>query len=584
MSERIALQRTSNGLYLPFSAWDEIRELTDYGEALDKAARERTLTKTEQQTRDLYRRMGALYSTFHQSLYNNLATYGAMEKPIGTVSHKVLRECGKRSSMDAVIINARRIQVSHVAKRVVVEGKEKGFTVRHKRHSDPSFKNTSAVRRTCQEIEDMIFKSLTREIHGSGGFKDFAVKVAQDELIIDRKVMIIMRDRKGRPLQYHTIPPDDVKPRMEVLLKYMPIVQGKTANFLNPSPAMEDRAMQTIYDQFGIDTTDAAYIQEIDNVVTGAWSADQCSVDITAPDNEINHAYYGRSCLERSLEVTYMLLQAFNQNREIFEQEMPDVLLMLHGDVDKVGLEEWKREVKATGRRTRIGVMPTGDVTNTADVLKIRDTPRDMEMLQLLRFFSAVKAGFYRAHPSLCNLSADNGNDSAIIANDNDAFTVDLAQEEGLGALLENTAGWLTRDLIETVPEWEEYQLIVDLPQQQTEKEMVELWSQKTQNFCTIDTALAAQGLPSLAEQTGGRVRGDYINSAYFFQAQNAQIQEMQQTIQSLMSQQPGGPAQRGGNPTQRGKGGPAQQGDWTMGDDGENNSQRGVEKSWTLE
>ena len=947
MGEGIQYRQTDNGLYVPLHAWPVIHETLDYAEGLEKARSVRALSAMEEKTRLMYRRVGSLLSLFN---YTRHSAYGATDKPAGTITHKMLRQLAEKSAVDAAIITARVYQVAHVAKRVIVEGKQKGFTVRHKRHSDPSFRNTSSVKAVAREIEDCIFKNLSREFH-PGGFRDFLVKAVQDEMVIDRKVMIVQRDRRNRPLSYHLIPPDDVKPRLEVLWKYVPAAQGKIPTY-RFSPEDHERAQAAIFAQFGIDVSDAAYVQEVDNVVMGAWPADECAVDVTMPTNEIDRAFYGRSSLERSLEVSALLMQAFAQNKNIFDQDMPDVLLMLHGEVDEAGLESFKRRIKAVGERGRVGVLPTGDAGNSAEVLKIRDTPRDMEMVQLIRVFTALKCfayntvveteegadwigriasqkravkvrsfnretgevcwsrvvdwqvqkatdwvtvwypggnkfrrlrvtkdhdvwngqamveagtlqvgdrigvqsptltseqeqvilggllgdaslqirarcfakrtsplscappslseshselqrsyfewktralsnlgvttrscwvtaqragtqkyaalqyttravpvlyqyqelcceegsrrkrfswewlsrltplglavwfmddgnyhqskvgsqktgmvanltlmpstadevmwvwryfaerwqlyprmsplrktgkaalrgtpawrlrfsvrdsmrlceilspylvpaephskytgvskywlaedipvgqtegvvtvpvlhlerhhysqgkpcydvtventhtlfaarvassncSYYRAHPSLVNFNPDKGADaSPVISNSNDSFEMDLSQEEGLGALLENTAQWLTHELIEPCPDWEEYEVVVDLPKQMGETELTQLWSEKTAAFCTVDTALAAQGLPSLADQTGGRVRGDYVNNQFYFQAQQAQQAEKQQEIQELMAER---------QEKQQGQGG------WTMGD--EQPQQSGsVEKSWRLE
>lgn len=578
MGESISYRQNRQGIYIPMSSWPEINETLEYGESLSKKVRDgQELNAYEKKTYQMYRKMGALHSTFHQSLYQNATSYGASDKPQGQMSHRLLREAAKKSAIDAAIINARMHQVRHVAKRVVVEGKQKGFTVRHKRVSDPSFKNTSGVKKVAQEIEDVLFTRINRDVHGSGGFRDFMVKAVQDELIVDRKVLIVMRDRRMRPLSYHLLPPDDIKPRTEVLLKYIPGIDGQNLVRRYSSDDM-NRGRDIIFERFGVDVTNAAYIQEVDNIVTGAWSVDECSVDITAPNNELDQAFYGVSCLERSLEVTYLLMQAFNQNKEIFNQEMPDNILALAGEVDPVGLQSLMQLIKGTGKRDRMGIIAMGDIMNKAEMLKLRDTPREMEMVQLIRIFTALKCSYFRAHPSLLNFNPDSGQDKApVIANQSDAFEIDLSQEEGLGSLLENSAFWMTRELLEPVPEWEEFEVVVDLPKIQSEQEITELWTEKTASFCTVDEARAAQGLKPLADVTQGRARGDYMNNPFFGQAVQTQHAETQEQIQDLMS-------------------GPSAQGDegWTLGNDeqgtnGQQQPQRPpqqkapIAKSWTL-
>lgn len=576
-------RQTPNGLFIPPSAWPVLNEAMDYGETLGKAAlQDRTaLSAREAKSLQMYRKMGTLVSTLNQAVWANASTYGASEKPLGTMSHKLLREVSKRSAIDSAIITARIHQVRYVAKRVVVEGKQKGFTVRHKRHSDSTFKNTSTVKAICREIEDMIFKGINHDVHGSGGFRDFMVKAVQDELIIDRKAMIIMRDRRQRPISYHLLPPDDIKPRMEVLLKHMPVSQPGGGLLRRPTSNDIDRARDAIFKQFDIDVTEAAYVQEIDNIVTGAWTAQECSVDVVNPVNELDRAFYGISCLERSLEVTGLLMQAFNTNKDIFTDDLPDVFMMLSGEVDDVALAEFKQQIKAQGKRNRVAVMAAGDMAGKAEVVKVKESAADMQMQEMIRMLVALKCSYYRAHPNLLNFEADKATDNTVISNSDDAFSIDLAQEEGLGSLLENTSAWLTRELIEPSPEWEEYELVCDTPKILTETEKIEMWTTLGENFVTVDTALAALGLPTLAKQTDGKMKGDYINSLIFQQQQQFQQGQMQEKIQDLMGSPDGQ-----GPPGQDGKPDDQQQGGWTMGNDTgpKQNGNSAVAKSWVLE
>src|SRR5262249_7748858 len=237
--------------------------------------------------------------------------------------------------------------------------------------------------------EDMIFDP-NPEVH-PGGLPAVLVQAAQGEMILDRKVMVVMRDRLNRPLSFHLLPPDDIKPRYQVLLEHMESVnQMRMGGFrTNRQVTQQDyyQVVESIFDKYGVDVSNAAWVQEVDGVVLGAWSAEECSVDIKFPSDELNQFGYGKSPLERSLEATTLLLLSLNYNKGTFLRNYPEAFLIIEGDYDPVGLEAFKQKIYAEvgpQGNQRLPVLSTGDVGQKANLLKLRDTPREMEMPQMI--------------------------------------------------------------------------------------------------------------------------------------------------------------------------------------------------------
>jgi len=236
-----------------------------------------------------------------------------------------------------------------------------------------------------------------------------------------------------------------------------------------------------------------------------------------------------------------LLLLSLNYNNGTFLRNYPEAFLIIEGDYDPVGLEAFKQKIYAEvgpQGNQRLPVLSTGDVGQKANLLKLRDTPREMEMPQMIRLVAALKCSAYRAHPSLLALQADQGENRAVISNVNDAFQIDLAQEEGLGSLLENFCSWLTRVLIEPVQEWADYELVPVLDPILGEKEVIEIWEKKLQMGHTVDEYRAALGDEPLAKVTNGAANGNYVNNQFFFEAAQQQQQALQQQIQALMPRQ----------------------------------------------
>jgi hypothetical protein len=387
-------------------------------------------------------------------------------------------------------------------------------------------------------------------VYHPSGFRDFLVRATQGELEIDRKVAIFRRDRKGRPLEFHLIPPDDVKPRPEVL----GLIQQQQGL------KNEDEVFQYVWNEYRMDISNSAYIQEKDGIICGAWEAYECSVDVTSPRYVMDNWMYGESCLERSLPITTLLLRAFAYNENLFSVNWPEAILGIHGDFDPVGLEAIKAkiygEVGEQGEQ-RLPIIPIGDSENILSVTKLRDTPREMMYADLLRFAIALKAASYRAHPSILNMATDNGGQAPIISNADQDTQIDMAQEEGLHSLLGNFAHWLTREIVE--PYYPDLEMVWSVQDQPTEQQSIELWEKKLQMGETVNEYRASKGLQPLEEVTNGVVDGNYLNSQFFFEQQQQAMAQAQALAQTALPTTPGGgdntpnqPGQPPGQPNQQ--------------------------------
>lgn len=465
--------------------------------------------------RSLNRKLGSVFSP--STLMANMANYGALENPDGMTRHKLLREAADRSVIDALIISARLHQVKHVAKRVLVEGRQKGFNIVHKRHSDPSFKPDKSVKERCNEVEEFLMRPRS-DVH-PGGFRDFLVRAVEGELILDRKAMVVERDRRFRPLKFHLLPPDDIKPRPEVL---MPIM-AKLG--VSDNAEGNEQVAAWVYRHSQVDVYDAAFIQEVDGQIVGAWREGEISVDVTLPSSQIDRWFYGRSPLDRSLALTTLLLHVFNYNEAQFTVNWPEAVLALKGDVDQETINTLCSQIYASvGQQgaQRLPVVNLGEDGTGAEIVKLRDSMRDMQYAEQARFCIALKAAAWRAHPSLLNMSVDNGGTAPLISNAEQETAMGMAQEEGLHTVLDNQSQWITRELVE--PKYDDLEMLFSTRELPTEQQQIEIWSKKLSNGYTIDEFRASQGNVTLEEATKGKVSGDYVNSQFFFE----QMQTMQ--------------------------------------------------------
>jgi hypothetical protein len=476
-----------------------------------------TLQKREELERQQRTQRGRFFSSYAWTQNN----YGiGYSKPANTISFEMLRALREKSLIDKIIINARVMQMKHIAKRVTVPGKQIGFRVVHENYADPNFKPDQNTINRCKEMERII-DNVNTDIHPAG-FRDFAAIAVDQELTIDRKAMVIARDRTGGPIRYHLVDGATIRPVLEVLFDYMEKKKIKS----------KTQAYESIWREYGVDLTNAAYVQVVDGHVVASWTKDEMSIDITNPSVEINKWAYGAgSMLEQSLQGTITWLNAWSYNDGLFQQDSPESLLFLYGDYDPVGLDAFKRQVldqNGTGDYQKIPVIPA-DSDFKAELIKIRELPKDLQFAEFLRMIVQIKTAAYRAHPSIVNMSIDKGGNASLsIGNQNEDEIVRQAHEEGFETLAENLCTWLTRTIIK--PRYDDLVMIMDTDTED-ELQRIEILNKQLEGGMTFNEWRRAQGLE------GDLEFGDVPSNSNYIQVMNAHMQAQQQQ-QQMQAQQ----------------------------------------------
>jgi hypothetical protein len=469
---------------------------------------------------------------------------GGRRKPTDTVPFGFLRQIARQSFLDRVILDKRISQMKHFARFVDYAGdKQPGFRVVHRRHGDPTFVETPEIMTRCAEVQARL-ANVTPEIHN--GFRDFVTGLVEDELVLDRKVCVVYRDMQGRPAQWHAIDGSSVKPRLQVLLPWM--YQNATDN---QALAAEIMSYDKKLNPRSIDLTNAAYVQEVEGRFVAAWTAEQMTIDTTNPSTRINSFGYGQSLLEKSLEGTRAWVLAWNYNIEIFKTNYPEAILALLGDYDPMGLEAFKRQVLGEvgeQRNWRLSIVPGGPPDQfKAEVIKLRDTPKDMLFGEMLRMLIALKCAAFQMHPSEVNFSADMGSQETIFAKGSTEKEVSRATEEGLHTMLDNWCDWITRAFIQQ--NYDDLKLIVEGLDRPDESTLAELADTASKSVMLVDEA--RQKFYNLPPLEGGM--GEYIDSPTF-------AAQQQMVMQAEAAEQQQG-AYEEGDFGEDGEGGPGEEG-----------------------
>jgi hypothetical protein len=497
---------------------------------------------TEKMSQADMRRRGQWFSNYGPSVNNIGALAGTLRKPLDTPPFMMLRQVAKDSLVDRAIISRRMEDIKGLSRRITIPGKQKGWRVVHERFDDPTFDSSDEkIQRRCREMEELINKPH-RLYHKT--FRDFLTVAVQEELVIDRRAMVISRDNKGRPNDFYLLPGDTILPVLYVLMPWM----------AKKGISNERVARMMLTEEFSqksgtsIDITDAAYVQEVDGQIVGAWKEGEIDVEWTNPSGELNRWGFGTSLLEQSLQSTALLLNMFNYNKDLFRPGFPSRMLVLSGDYSAEGLSTFERQILGQGNpgspKSKMPVLP-GPENMRAQVLDLTNTPSDMQFEQFFRLMASIKCSFFGMHPSRLNLSETNPQGIIMTSGTATTEVSKTINEEGLYSLLESNADWLTRTLIH--PYYDDLILIFDGLHEESEAAVLQslqiesMWSTKNE-------IRARRNLPPLSDLNGGEVimDGMWLQWVNMKKQEKAQKDAQKQYEKGNFAGQPGQPGAPG--------------------------------------
>jgi hypothetical protein len=427
--------------------------------------------------------------------YRTIATHlgpGA-EKPYEGLPFGVLRQLADASPIDRIIIDTRIVQMKRVARRAM--GRTSiGFAVRHVRDQDPDFDVPDGIKKIARQLEEMI---NTPEAPYHATARDFFTCAVEEELVLDRKAMVITRDGRGRPVKFHLLDGSTIRPVPAVIFAEI----QKRAAMVDSQVLSYDQMAYMLSEQSGYDMTESAYCQIVDAKITGAWRDDEMSVDITNPTVALNWWGYGRSLLEKSWRLSDGFLKAWTFNIELFKLNYPEAVLAIKGAYDEEGLRSFKRKILGEGdgidNNWRLPVIPMEDAENAAlELVKLRDTPREMMFVEFLGAMIRLKCAAYRMHPSMVNFTQDSQGGVVFNSQANKENEIEQAQEEGYMALLDSQSDWLTRVIIREYHE--DLRLVFVGLDEEGEDAKVDRAIKKLGNYATINEIRKEMGMKQM--------------------------------------------------------------------------------------
>ncbi len=448
---------------------------------------------------------GKLFSNF--SRFSQQSVGPGLDKPPDGLTFALLRLLATRSPIDRIIINTRMMQMRHVARQAIGRAGV-GFAVRHVRDADEDFDVPEGIKKLAREVEEIIGRPMAPQHQH---FRDFLTCATEEELILDRKAMVIVRNREGKPIKYYLLDGATIKPVVSVVFE-----EQRTALNSNGERITYEQAIERIgIRSGGIDLSDKAYVQVIDAQIVAAWRAEEMSVDITNSSVEVNRWGYGRSMLEQSWQISDAFLKAWNYNLELFKLNYPEAVLMVKGStgINREGLDGFRRVVLGedeTNINWRMPVLPIDDPQADIKAVKLRDTPKDMMFAEFMQSLIRLKCAAFRMHPSLINFTVESSGSAIIQSNASQADQISASQEEGFHALVESMADWLSRTIAQ---EYHKDLRVVWIGlDKEAEETIISRLQTETQTYLTINEARTKRGLKKLPKGVPTEP-GDFIGN-----------------------------------------------------------------------
>ncbi len=498
MSKGLAdgMYQTDSGLLIPVAT------------ALDNLKKAQELRRIKRKE-DATLAIGSFFSDW--DMLTGFTSSGAVEKPVDQVSYSFLRDAFRYSALDLILVNKRIQQAKAVARRCLNPQVQAGFRVVSERWLDPSFVEDDETRARCKRVEDIILQPNV-QIHPRG-FEEIMVNAVREELVIDRKCVVLARDRVGRVQSYWMVDGATILPRPVALWPWW----MKQQNQLNESEVRE-RYMTLDWNQIaeqasedkdfnpmGLDLTQYQYVQEIDSRIMNGWRMGEMDVDISQPTIWVNHLPYGQgSLLEQSLEITAAWVNAWSYNQHLFRTNYPERIVTIRADYDPNALEAAKRRIFSEGGPAsweRILLMPLDEEMEVQSI-PLRDTPRDLMFAEMLQAIASLKAANFGFPKETLGLEFSGGGRVQLsMRGESQVEFVKEEAEQGKIVLLDGVAAWLTRTIVKS--HYPDLVMIWDGLQPENERERIELTVQKVSSYMTIDEARAVENLDPLPNGMG---------------------------------------------------------------------------------
>jgi hypothetical protein len=263
-------------------------------------------------------------------------------------------------------------------------------------------------------------------------FVGFVSKILKDHLTINRVVIELIRDQRGRVVQFRAIDGATILPTLAVLDRF--IAQRSLSA---STPMGYESAAKILTEETGHPIRDAEYVCVMRGQLVGTFRPGELLVWEFDPSTDTRELF-PPSYVEKTLEAIVSFLYAFNYNKAYFQVGNPiEVILGISGAMEDdsfVALQEELREnftsLKGAWRVPVIQLPMDGALS----VINLKQNHTDMQFMEWMNCIMSLGCAIYRKHPNRIYF-AGKSREGGIMFERTHSADIQASQEEGFATL-----------------------------------------------------------------------------------------------------------------------------------------------------
>jgi hypothetical protein len=465
----------------------------------------------------------------------------------GTLSFQVLRQTAERSMLIAAVMSTRKHQAVRYA-RVAQRSKrgEVGFRVSHARAHEKDFQVPEGFGWLCRQAESLLSKPWRVYWDEGKVFRDveptaasFISKVTEDTLVLNRPCVELGLDSNKVPRAFGAIDGANIIPTFAAL-KYLTAINRDMPRDYAETWTSYKQTMQMIGDRYKVDLDERTeYIFMLQGRPTAGFRAGDLIVAPFLPSSNVLLAGYPKSMVEQAIWAILAEIMAMSANSRYFEfGSMAEVLVALKGQYQDKHIKDIEAilqgNVSGVPGMFRVPILALPGGKGDVDVIQVKQNHRDMLFDVYIQKLTNLTCAVFRMHPSEINEAPRAGDNSGSLNQASQQKQINMAQEQGLEALLEHYKAHIFDPLLERIDpnlrlEW-------DYGKQEAEQLAI---VQQYATFAKVNEQRTMMGLDPISEEEGGElIDNPAIMAKQQLDAQKQQADQQQKMQEKQMAGQ----------------------------------------------
>lgn len=407
---------------------------------------------------------------------NNLASMGGYKDRVVSLSYDTLRRMGKAPVINSIV--STRIEQIASFSQYQPDKYSTGFVIRkkHRYYDEDKQKMSRSEKKIASELTDFIINggALNTAWHGDS-FDDFLRKITKDAFELDQATFEVVRDRKGRPVEYFA-------------------TDGATYRLAD---SVDDDTKKDIKEE--VNGYYPTHVQVINSRVSAEFYPWELCFGIRNPQTVLRNHGYGHSELETLIDVVTWMLYSDSYNGKFFSQgSAPKGIIKVQGNVNPQRLSEfrqqWQAMVSGVMNAWKVPVMQSDQM----EWIDLQKNNRDMEFARWQEYLIKISCAIYKIDPSEIGFPMQGSSDSQPMFEANNEAKLKYSKDKGLKPTLRFIESKINKFLINPLnPDFEFAFVGID---SNTEEKEVEL-ALKEMKYKGLKEVRKSRGLPDQIDE-----------------------------------------------------------------------------------